>query len=261
MGWKEYYCYSFENTSLASGSAASPVFADTTIRTDSDSDYEVMKRTHIATDSRIFVRYQDDAYGRFLQNRQLDLRAVSGTILFTTGVVDVGIHPNNFLPYILTRPFPIRAATNFTCQFADFSGAANSIRHTFHGAKLRTDKAPWDKRWNAMAFFDYAVEISMDANGSGIGNLAINIDSHFLVRRLTATRTGAALITIKDGAADRQWMDKPVHIDNLFGNSQFPNILPAPRFVYRGSVINITATDLSGASNTLRLVFSGDKLF
>lgn len=261
MAWKEFFAYTFEAVPLAAGTPGSPVFTDVTIRTDSDNDYEVHKRVHFATEQEILVRYQDDAYGRFLQNANLDLRAVSGTLLFASGVVDVGIHPNNFLPYILPRPFPIRAATNFTASFADESGVANAIRHTFLGAKLRTGKAPWDQRWNAMAHFDYTIQIDMDADGSGIGNLAINIDSHFLVRKLTATRTGTALITIKDGANDRQWMDKPVHIDNLFGNSQFAHILSAPRFVYRGSVLNITASDLSGSANTLRLTFSGEKLF
>lgn len=120
MAWKEYFAYNFVNTNLAAGSFAAPVFTDTITRFDTDADFEVMKRTHIATDSRILVSYRDDAYGRFLQNQALDLRCISGTILFTTGVVDVGIHPNNFLPYILTTPFLIRASTNFTASFADF---------------------------------------------------------------------------------------------------------------------------------------------
>jgi hypothetical protein len=89
----------------------------------------------------------------------------------------------------------------------------------------------------------------------------INIDSHFLIRRLTATRTGAALVTIKDAATERQWMNTSIHIDNVFGNGMFPNVLPAPRFIWRGSVINITAQDLSGASNRLILTFSGEKLY
>lgn len=264
MAWKEYYIYNLENTSLtassAAGTAATPV--STTIRTDSDADFEVMKRTHIATDSRILVEYRDDAYGRFLQNAQMDLRTISGTILFTTGVVDVGIHPNNFLPYILTRPFLIRASTNFTANYADFSGAANSIRQSLHGAKLRVGRAPWDAKWKATPYFDYVTdEVTVDANSSNIFNLTVNIDSHFLVRRITATRTGPALVTVKDGATERQWMNTAVHIDNFAGNSQFPNILPAPRFIWRGSTINISLQDLSGASNAIRLTFSGEKLY
>ena len=140
MAWKEYFAYNFVNTNLAPGSLAAPVFTDTITRFDTDADFEVMKRTHIATDSRILVSYRDDAYGRFLQNQALDLRCISGTILFTTGVVDVGIHPNNFLPYILTTPFLIRASTNFTASFADFSGSTNSIRQTFHGESCVKEK-------------------------------------------------------------------------------------------------------------------------
>lgn len=265
MAWKEYYVYDFTNTALPAGTAnglpAVQTFTEINTRFDSDADFEVMKRSHIATDSRIYVRYRDDAYGRFLQNSALDLRCVSGTILFTTGVVDVGIHPNNFLPYILTRPYLIRAATNFTTEAADFSGAANSFRHAFHGAKIRVGKAPWDENWKATPYFDYTVTLSLSANSTGTANVNVNIDSHFLVRRLTATRTGPALIAIKEGSTERQWMNTSIHIDNLFGNSQFPNVLPAPRFVWRGSVINITAQDLSGAANTLILTFSGEKLY
>jgi len=277
MAWKEYFIYDFTNTVLPAGTVdglpSVQAFVDVTTRTDSDADFELMKRTHIATSSKIYVAYRDDAYGRFLQNAPMDLRTVSGTILFTTGVVEVGIHPNNFLPYILTRPMVIRAATTFTASFADFTGAAalallngggvttNSMRHAFHGAKLRKGNAPWDEQWKATPYFDYTTILSLAANGTASANVSINIDSHFLVRKLTATRTGPALLTIKDNATERQWMNTSIHIDNLFGNAQFPNSMPAPRFIYRGSVINISAQDLSGAANTLILTFSGEKLY
>jgi len=265
MGWKEYYVYDFTNTAIPAGTlnGAPSVqsFTEINTRFDTDADFEVMKRSHIATDSRLYVRYQDDAFGRFLQNSPIDLRTVSGTILFASGVVQVGISDNNFLPYILTRPYLIRAATSFTAAFADFSGAGNSIRHALHGAKVRAGKAPWDAEWKATPYFDYTARLVLPANQTGSVNININIDSHFLVRRLTATRTGAALISIKDAATERQWMNTSIHIDNLFGNSQFPNILPAPRFIWRGSVINVTVQDLSAASNILNLTFSGEKLY
>lgn len=265
MAWKEYFVYDFTNTSLAAGIAnglpSVQAFTDTTTRFDSDADFEVMKRSHIATDSQIYVAYRDDAFGRFLNNSPLDLRCISGTILYTTGVTQVGISDNNFLPYILTRPHAIRAATTFTASFADFSGVANSIRQAFHGAKLRKGTAPWDEEWKATPYFDYTATLSLPASQTGSVNISINIDSHFLVRRLTATRTGAALVSIKDNATERQWMNTSIHIDNLFGNSQFPNVMPAPRFIYRGSVINVSAQDLSGQANVLRLTFSGEKLY
>ncbi len=259
-GWKEYYIYDFTDTNLLAGNGT--VFEDTVVRFDSDADFEVIKRSHIATDSRINVRFQDDAYGRQFQNTALDLRGVSGTILFTTGVVDVGIHPNNFMPYILPRPYLIRAGATYTVSFADFSGVTNSIRMAFHGAKLRVGIAPWAQAWKAKPPYTYTTgQIVIAANQTASVNINIQIDSHFLVEKLTATRTGPALITIKDSGIGRQWMNQPVHIDNLFGNSQFPNILPAPRLVQRGSSINITIQNLLNAQNTITLMFDGLKLF
>jgi hypothetical protein len=259
-GWKEYYIYTFDNTSLSAGNGNA--FTDTVVRFDSDADFEVIKRHHIATDSRIRVKMQDDAYGRQFQNTGLDLRGISGTILFTTGVVDVGIHPNNFMPYIIPRPYLIRAGSTYTVSFADFSGAANSVRLAFHGAKLRVGTAPWAQQWKAKVPYTYSTgPITISANQSASVNINIQIDSHFLVEKLMAVRTGPALITLKESGIGRQWMNTSVHIDNLFGNSQYPNILPAPRIVARGSSLNITIQDISGASNQIELLFDGLKLF
>jgi hypothetical protein len=260
MAWKEYYIYNFENTSLSAGNGTA--FQDTVVRFDSDADFEVIKRTHIATDSKIRVKFQDDSSGRQFQNTSLDLRAVSGTILFTTGVVDVGISPNNFIPYILPRPYLIRAGTTYTVSFSDFSGNANSIRMSFHGAKLRVGNAPWAQQWKAKLVYDYGTgPVVIAANQTAVVNINIQIDSHFLVEKIVGTRTGPALVSIKDGAIDRQWMNSPVHIDNFAGNSQFPNILPAPRLVARGSTMNITIQNLMSQTNTVELIFSGLKLF
>lgn len=259
-GWKEYYIYNFENLNLAAGNGT--VFSDTVVRFDSDADFELIKRHHIATDSRILVKFQDDAYGRQFQNTALDLRGVSGTILFASGVVDIGIHPNNFMPYILPRPYLIRAGATYTVSFADFSGVANAVRLAFHGAKLRVGIAPWAQQWKAKPPYTYSTgAISIGANQSASININIQIDSHFLVEKLTAIRTGPALITLKDSGIGRQWMNSPIHIDNVFGNSQFPNILPAPRLVQRGSSLNITIQNLMNSTNTITLMFDGLKLF
>lgn len=259
-GWKEYYIYNFEDTALVAGTGVA--FEDTVVRFDSDADFEVIKRSHIATDSRIRVRFKDDAYGREFNNTSMDLRGVSGTILFTTGVVDVGISPNNFIPYIIPRPYLIRAGATYTTSFADFSGVANSIRMAFHGAKLRVGQAPWDQDWKAKPPYTYSTgQIVIAANQSASVNINIQVDSHFLVEKITGVRTGPALITIKDSGIGRQWMNSSVHIDNLMGNSQFPNILPAPRLVQRGSSLNITIQDISGAQNTIEMIFDGLKLF
>lgn len=263
--YKEYFIYSFEDLSLVGG--AGTVFEDVTVRLDSDADFEIIKRTHVAIDNRIRVKYQDDSYGRVFQNGTagLDLRGVSGTSLATTGVVDVGISLNNFIPFILPRPYLIRAGTNFTASYADASGAANSIRQSFHGAKIRPGKAPWDQHWNAKPPYDYTTGIvSVAAGGTASIQLSIQIDSHFLVQKIVGVRSSQtpALVIIKTGGYDKQWMNEAVHFDNLVGNSQFPNILPAPRLVERGSTILVTIQNLSTTvAGTYEIIFSGLKLF
>lgn len=263
--YKEYYVYSWEALSLSAGNGTS--FSDVIVKMDSDADFEVMKRIHVATDNRIRVRFQDDSYGRQFHNltNGIDIRTISGTKLETTGVVDVGIALNNFIPYVLPRPYAIRAGTTFTCSFADFSGSANSIRLSFHGAKIRPGRAPWDREWNAKPPYDYTTgQFTVSAGGTESINIPIQIDSHFLVQKIVGVRSSGApaLLTIKTFGNDRQWMDKPVHFDNLVGNAQFPNILPAPRLVERGSTLNVTLQNLSSTnSGTYEIVFSGLKLY
>jgi len=257
--WKEYYIYNIENTALAAGSGAA--FTDTTIRTDTDADFELIRRSHIATDNRILAAFKDDAYGRLYQNFPMDIRDISGAPISDISVGSIVQH-RGIMPFTLPRPVLIRAATTYTASLSDFSGSANSLRMALHGAKLRPGKAPWDEPWRARPEFDYTTGLlTVAANQTSSVNISINIDAHFLIHKVTATRAGAALITIKDGATDRQWMNTAVHIDNFAGNAHFPNIFPAPRFIFKGSVINITVQDLSGASNGIRINFHGEKLF
>ena len=266
--YKEYFCYSFESVPLVLGTGVA--FTDVTVKIDSDSDFEIMKRSHIAISDLIRVKYQDDSYGRQFQNGSMDLRAVSGTILQATGVVDIGESPtNNFMPYIIPRPYLIRAGTTYTASYSDASGVANSIRETFHGAKVRQGRAPWDQEWKAKPPYDYTTAVSntgtvIAAGGTASLQISVGIDAHFLVQKIVGTRTSGApaLVTIRTGGNDRQWMDKAVHFDNIVGNAQFPNVLPAPRLVERGSTISITIQNLSSVNaGTYEVVFSGLKLF
>ena len=262
--YKEYFIYSFENTALPLGTGVA--FSDVTVKMDSDADFEIIKRIHVAINDQIRVKYQDDSYGRQFQNASLDLRGVSGTTLQATGVVDIGESPtNNFMPYILPRPYLIRAGTTYTSSYADFSGVANSIRESFHGAKVRQGQAPWDQAWAAKPPYDYTTGATViAAGGTQIVQISIGIDAHFLVQKIVGTRTSGApaLVTVRTGGNDRQWMDKAVYFDNLVGNAQFPNILPAPRLCERGSTVSITIQNLSAVfSGTYEIILSGLKLF
>ena len=250
--WKEYFLYSVDNTSLAAGSGAA--YTETNIKIDTDADFELIKRSHVVTDNQILVKFKDDTEGRFYQVTGLDLLSISGD------------HSNNslinfFLPYILPQPIIIKAATTYTTELSDYSGSTNSIRLTLHGSKIRTGKAPWNFPVRKKVSFDYNANITVGANQTVVHNIPINIDSHFIVKKITGKRTGSALITVKDTATEKSWMNTPIHINNFLGSGQYPNNLPSPRFIYRGTNISIQVQDLSGSSNTIRINFSGEKLF
>ena len=263
--YKEYFIYSFEDTALVGGAGNS--FEDVIVKFDSDADFELLKRIHAATDDRIRVKYQDDSYGRQFQNTSMDIRGVSGTVLKATGAFDVnlGLSLNNFVPYILPRPYLIRAGTTYTASYSDFSGVANSIRQSFHGAKIRQGKAPWEAEWEAKPPYDYTTgSLTIAAGGTASIGINIGIDAHFLVKKITGIRSvlTPALVSVRSGGNDRTWMDKPVYFENFVGNGQFPNVLPAPRLCNRGSSIQIVIQNLSATEiGTYEIIFSGLKLF
>lgn len=261
--WKEYYIYNVNFTNLAAGSGTT--FIDAEIRLDTDSDFQFIKTMFQPSTARVRVRYRDDSAGRFLMKGEPDIRTIGGTSFGSIGTASPTL-ANGFWPFIWPRPYRIAAATTFTVSAADFSGLSYTFRLSFHGNKLRPGEAPWNKKYRAMVPYVYRIggssnAVTVGANSTASDSVATDIDAHFLVHKIVGARTGPCLVTIKDGARDRQWMNTAVHIDNLVGNGPQPNVLPSPRFIYKGSVISTTLQDLSGASNTVEINYIGVKLY
>jgi len=86
-------------------------------------------------------------------------------------------------------------------------------------------------------------------------------DSLFLITGLAGTQTGAYQIqlTLPDG---KLLSSAAVRNANLVGTGQFPTVTWPPIKVPQGGKIGINAIkDLSGAGNTIQLVFQGVRLF
>lgn len=195
------------------------------------------------------------------------LIAVSGGNQLTGSYING--YSGSFVPFVWPRPYIIAGATTFTVSAADNSGASNTIYMAFHGSKLRPGKAPWDRQYRAMIPYVYPLNVQGTVPGTVViaanGNVAFSVptdkDGSFLCMKLVGQRTGAALVTIKDGGRDRQWMDSATHIDNIVGNAMFPNILPSPRYCEKGAVISGSIQDLSGLQNTCEIDFVGIKIY
>lgn len=262
--WKEYFVYGLTFTSLPADTGTT--FTSNDIRIDPDSDFEFIKTMFFPVTSRVRVQYRDDTNGRFLMKGSQDIRTIGGHAVYS--MAPGAPTPPGFVPFIWPRPYIIPGGTTFSVFAADFSGLSYTFRLAFHGSKIRPDdKAPWDRQYRALVPYVYPITtatpntVLIAASGSISASIPTDNDAHFLVQKITGTRTGECSLTIKDGARDRQWMDSAIHFDNLVGNGHYPNILPSPRFIPRGAVIAVTLTDLSGAANTVELNFEGIKLY
>ena len=287
--WKEYYVYTADFVGakvLAAAPAANappvgagaPAFQDFEIRIDSDSDFEIVKLIYTATDPRVYARFQDQTAGRYLHRGSLDLRNNAGLGINTSvGGLGGPTETQAFLPFVWPQPHVVAAATVFDVQAADFSGAANTVRLAFHGNKIRPGHPPWmfdangnPKRYGRKLWFTYPVppdasvtSTGLPANASGVPFSApVDMEADFICYKVTAQFQGPLTVSIQDGSGrDRAWMNSAIHIQNFAGNGQFPNNFTAPRFIARGSLLQIIANELSGAANRFRMFFHGVKLY
>lgn len=261
MWWKEYFIYD-ATRALTPGTGIA--YDTINVRIDADANYEFIKTTYVATSDNIRVKYRDESVGRYLMKYGMDIKSIAGRNTLPMGL------SNAFIPFVWPRPYLIAAGTVFSVEASDYSTLANTMRLAFHGAKIRPGKAPWDKRFRAyvpttFGFSDPqgigSASVSVAANSTVAQRIEIDMDAHFLVQKITGRRTGDALIQITEGARGRDWMNAFIHIDNVIGNGSFPNILPAQRFIPKGSVIIINIQNLLGIANLIEVNLEGVKLY
>lgn len=261
MAYKEFYAYEITFTNLAAGTGVA--FTPGELRIDTDADFEFIKTMFAPGTVRVRARYRDDTNGRYLMKGSQDLRTIGGTALYSYPIGNPT--PPGFTPFIWPKPYIINAATTLTVELADFSGLVTSPRVAFHGSKIRPGDAPWDRRYRAMIPYVYPISatgtVDISANSTLSASIPTDNDAHFLCYKVTGARDGLCTVSLTDAARDRTWMNQAMQFDNFVGNGMFPNILPSPRFVARGSVVAVALTDLSGATNTVELNLVGFKLY
>lgn len=260
LTYEEYFIYNAEYLTLASGTGVA--FTDFLVKVAKDVDFKFYGISYIADDARIRMRILDDSFGRYLQKGSPDMRAIAGRPI--TGDFSMASHHNDFLPFMWPVPYRVSAGATLTVQASDFSGAAQNVRISFHGSKMRNGPAPWLKNYRYRIPFIYEIDLgAITASSTLVGVLSTDTDADFLVQTLTGVRTGPATILIQEGARGRDWMDRATHFDNVIGTSYHPNnmLIKTPRFITRGGNVSISVTDLSGAANTVRVYFVGMKLY
>jgi len=254
--WQEYYAYTF-NKVLTAGSGTA---FESMIKTfDSDADFVLHSITFNATSPAIMLKLRDTFLDKFFEkgggsDKSVDLRTIAGRYYGSHGLS----------PLILPIPYVIPAGTNFIIDAADNSSASNTFYITFHGAKIRQGKQPWNDNWDKSVFFYTARNQSIAANTTVYLTIDIDIDSHFLLTKLTSIRTENAMnvrLNIADSSTDRNWYSEDTPAENVLGSAEFPFILPANRFLRKGSSVIATITNNDSSSQGLDITLSGLKLY
>lgn len=111
-------------------------------------------------------------------------------------------------------------------------------------------------------FFIYATQPTTLASG-GTATITISVtrEADFYLTKIVRVATAPFAFLVRDSSNDRQWSSIAVHSDIGAGTAQLPFILPKPRFVARASTITVELTDLSLATNEIRLGFIGYKVY
>lgn len=111
-------------------------------------------------------------------------------------------------------------------------------------------------------YFIYATSpITLASGGTATTTISITREADFYLTKVVRVATAPFTFLIRDSSNDRQWSNVAVHSDIGAGTAQLPLILPKPRFIARASTITIELTDISLASNEVRLGLIGYKVY
>lgn len=111
-------------------------------------------------------------------------------------------------------------------------------------------------------YFIYATQaITLSSGATATTTISITREADFYLTKIVRVATSSFAFLIRDSSNDRQWSNIAVHSDIGAGTAQLPLILPKPRYIARASTVTLELTDLSLASNEVRLGLIGYKVY
>lgn len=116
---------------------------------------------------------------------------------------------------------------------------------------------------------------SIAAGATSIVQIGIQADADFLILNQTydantanAARTASTIVVpnanvlLTDTGSGYQMMDQAVPIPSIFGNGQFPYVLPNPKLMAAKATLQVQVTNYDAAAGyNIQLTFNGVKLF
>lgn len=125
------------------------------------------------------------------------------------------------------------------------------------------------------AFWTTGAANNLAAGAVGVGNVPIQADADFLILNQTywASTANAAVasgtyvypnatVLLQNTGSGYQFMDQAVPVTSIFGNGQFPYVLPSPQLLPAKATLQVTVTNRDAAAGyNIILSFNGVKLF
>lgn len=110
--------------------------------------------------------------------------------------------------------------------------------------------------------FDYVFDIVLTANQSLQTQQSVHNDADFMWRAVVNARNTANNFTVRFSDSDWYYLSSaPIHSLNLQGDASSPYPVWTEIAIPAGGRIGVDITDLSGAQNTIQLLFRGVKRY
>lgn len=107
------------------------------------------------------------------------------------------------------------------------------------------------------SMFGYTLPIALAANERRDFQLPIDADSDFIVEKIYSVEDSPFRLMVMDTTSSYQWFSDRVRSENFFGTAEYPNELPTPIVLKRGTQLQFDIENLSAAPNNIELVFEG----
>ncbi len=266
--FKEYFIVNLPTTTLAGGSGTT--FTEIDYRMP-QFDFELRRTIHTATSDLIYKKLYDGVTTKYLYSGAPSLLTISGKSLS-------GITPYGFLPYNWPIPYTMKALTLLQVYLSDYSTSSNVIDLSYHGIGSYQN-APLDMSGKPVDFNEQRTIVPMVITSqtavnipgpitapAGIGQfgqgvITIKQDADFVCTKITGISDYDGYVSITDTNRNIDWQQNPTRISNLIGNGQFPNVLPAPRFMRNNTNLQIKWTNNNASANNLYLFLHGWKRY
>jgi len=104
-------------------------------------------------------------------------------------------------------------------------------------------------------------KVTIPANSTSTVTLSTDRSGMLDIRRFGSISTANFLVRLFDNQPQKYLSNRSLHNKTIFGNVNSPFILPLPLRIRESESISAEITDLSGASNEIRLSLSGYKYY